>query len=70
MDGCYGGHTAGKGRMMNEQKAYEMAKAWAARYAPEMTERELTCMAIGFTNGWTAAEQAARTAEAGKGAQQ
>jgi hypothetical protein len=56
--------------MMNEQKAYEMAKAWAARYAPEMTERELTCMAIGFTNGWTAAEQAARTAEAGKGAQQ
>ena len=53
---------------MEHQKAYEMAKAWAARYAPEMTERELTCMAIGFVHGWTAAVQDARTAEAGKGA--
>jgi hypothetical protein len=54
--------------MMEHQKAYEWAKAWAAQYSQEMTERELTCMAIGFVHGWTAAEQAARTAEAGKGA--
>ena len=54
--------------MMEQQKAYEMAKEWAAKYSPEMTERELTCMAIGFVHGWTAAEQTARTAEAGKGA--
>jgi hypothetical protein len=53
-----------------DQKAYEASKEWAARYAPEMTERELNCMAIGFVHGWTAAEQAACTAEAGKGAHQ
>ncbi len=53
-----------------DQKAYEASKEWAARFAPEMTERELACMAIGSVHGWTAAEQAERTAEAVKGALQ
>jgi hypothetical protein len=56
--------------MMEYQRAYEMAKAWKEKYAPEMTEREVSCMAIGFVHGWTAASEAARTAEAGKGAHQ
>jgi hypothetical protein len=56
--------------MMNDQTAYEMAKAWKEKYAPEMTEREVSCMAIGFVRGWTAASEAARTAGAGKGEHQ
>ena len=55
---------------MNDQTAYEMAKAWKEKYAPEMTEREVSCMAIGFVYGWTAANEAARAAEAGNGTQQ
>ena len=55
---------------MNDQTAYEIAKAWKEKYASEMTEREVSCMAIGFANGWAAADKAARTAEAGKGAHQ
>lgn len=45
---------------MNDQTAYEMAKAWKEKYAPEMTEREVSCMAIGVAKGWAAADKAAR----------
>jgi len=45
---------------VNDQTAYEMAKAWKEKYAPEMTEREVSCMAIGFATGWAAADKAAR----------
>lgn len=51
---------------MKDKTAYEMAQEWKAKYSPEMTEREVSCMAIGFVHGWTAAERSA-LAEKGAG---